>query len=1343
MSQSCSGILTSQSQTPSQRKNRSTEFFKKITHDSGIILTSDDSPNVITQEQSLVVRDLEKNLSQTPTEIENFIKGFKVLINKDKYFVKALTPTQLKKSDTDRVLKIEQESLCRLFLKVDKLQGETIEIVLDKLTSILIGPDWEINDNNETPWLKLLLSQLCYLPHIQNGEVLSEKLLDIIEISPLGAQLEILNSIPEILPDSEYNKTAKTLSSMLDQREELTGAIIDCLNALNLDSEIRSQVQDHILSKIAMGASVKIFPILIEFLMSDYKAQNLPNTFLKIRNALDSIMGSGDLSRNTEKESAKIVIFKRLKALTTAPKQVSDAWLTVINNIKVHKDHKPIDLLLLIMLHKTVKLKKRNVEMIIRKKVKDGVFKCDLVERLFSKYLLRQLLMDYFSSIVEIGCSLLRTSNETTVNEFASVLFKSLFKCQYIETTFRQEMLENLVLLAAVGDQKITTPILNIFISLLDDDKIKLHTIVFMRLLEKIDVFELKDVKLVFEILCSITCSDENLSGFKQELHILIRKQLTSPKRDLKHRGIVSAVVMAKHIARNEVEQSEMSETSITDAASLRGEAKEAALLLELVNSSVNSSLELLGLYYDQLAAMLIKTDDLGKTFMTWLYDTFTNDFQAIFITENACDSIDELEFSMQHNLNSKEEIDNPIAIDIAELTLKNGKISILAPHFRLLRLLHYRQQNGDLSSIDALLGCSVVLPNYENADALDNNQIKQVTDCLFHCINWFREVISGFVTQKNRQIRHKVIQRLANLIDMEKVLIELLTNIPDHRLPNSYFDAIPTKKQILPPKPSKPLKKKQKPNETNADTTSTPGPASNTQKKKPGRKPTNIREDNVAKFREMDTDIVRLMKYPLNSDETEEVSDSAQITITVNQLNFILGDFVTKLSFLTQGRNLGLLYLNVVVPEDLVSDCVQILPNVSKHFTVVCAKIRTVLSESGQNSQSTVLFNDEMNEYKLCFGLVLECLRYIFSWSGFQHASRLELLRNVLRSFINDESITFTSANRLVMELINRLVDVAPNCLILDQAVSLIKTMEALNNVTVEPEIRIKIAKTSRLLLSKDWYNCKGVPESGKNKSLNIDVLVKAYLSSANVKTINGLVGTLEKQVTTLEAKDDCLQMLASVDKANFYILYRNLWSCLHENIKKEIQSLTNNQHLTLWRTVALTMQGLMLIAKHHETKSNLVCFLKKSIAILKIFLTSGIAMLEIMLKSKPDQVVEILKSIQTTTRYLHHLCCFSKLKKDTSLMAYVPQFRFILESLVHRVKAALVANGCSSAFWMGNLKNRDLHGEDILSQSTIMSVSNQEESEDEELPEDESSDEDIGEDSNAEAKSGSEVFD
>jgi fanconi anemia group D2 protein len=111
-----------------------------------------------------------------------------------------------------------------------------------------------------------------------------------------------------------------------------------------------------------------------------------------------------------------------------------------------------------------------------------------------------------------------------------------------------------------------------------------------------------------------------------------------------------------------------------------------------------------------------------------------------------------------------------------------------------------------------------------------------------------------------------------------------------------------------------------------------------------------------------------------------------------------------------------------------------------------------------------------------------------------------------------------------------------------------------------------------------------------------------------------------------------------------------------------------------------------------------------------LKHFLGNGFVMLESCLKKCPERVMALLKKLQGTTRYLHSLCCQSKAIKDNSIIAQIPLIRQTIENLVYRVKAALAANKCNSAFWMGNLKNKDLHGEEILSQlsQVVSEVSN-----------------------------------
>ena len=57
---------------------------------------------------------------------------------------------------------------------------------------------------------------------------------------------------------------------------------------------------------------------------------------------------------------------------------------------------------------------------------------------------------------------------------------------------------------------------------------------------------------------------------------------------------------------------------------------------------------------------------------------------------------------------------------------------------------------------------------------------------------------------------------------------------------------------------------------------------------------------------------------------------------------------------------------------------------------------------------------------------------------------------------------------------------------------------------------------------------------------------------------------------------------------------------------------------------------------------------------------------------------------------RYLHAVCCHSKITANVSLANHVPLVKKSLETFVYRAKAMLAANDCSEAFELGTLKNR-----------------------------------------------------
>lgn len=105
-----------------------------------------------------------------------------------------------------------------------------------------------------------------------------------------------------------------------------------------------------------------------------------------------------------------------------------------------------------------------------------------------------------------------------------------------------------------------------------------------------------------------------------------------------------------------------------------------------------------------------------------------------------------------------------------------------------------------------------------------------------------------------------------------------------------------------------------------------------------------------------------------------------------------------------------------------------------------------------------------------------------------------------------------------------------------------------------------------------------------------------------------------------------------------------------------------------------------------------------------LKLLMQHGMPTIELNLNRKSESVLELLRTLQNSTRFLHCLCCQSKALKDTTIISMIPSLREILTQLIYKVQAALAVNKCSEVFWTGPLKNKDINGEQILSQVRIL---------------------------------------
>ena len=123
---------------------------------------------------------------------------------------------------------------------------------------------------------------------------------------------------------------------------------------------------------------------------------------------------------------------------------------------------------------------------------------------------------------------------------------------------------------------------------------------------------------------------------------------------------------------------------------------------------------------------------------------------------------------------------------------------------------------------------------------------------------------------------------------------------------------------------------------------------------------------------------------------------------------------------------------------------------------------------------------------------------------------------------------------------------------------------------------------------------------------------------------------------------------------------------------------------------------------------------------------------------KNKTDKV-NMIRRLQKATRFLHRVCNEVKLSQNVGMSRHVPGVKKCLDELIYRVKAMCAANNAGQLFELGKLKNRNIRGEEILSQLEDSGV---EDEEGEEEREEEEEGEEEYEDDNDDRSEGAEEF-
>ncbi|CAG8451010.1 4382_t:CDS:10 [Acaulospora morrowiae] len=713
------------------------------------------------------------------------------------------------------------DSLIRVLLSIDFFQANLIDQLLERLPTFISDTD---NDIIESPIPRLILQQLKWLDNIVDSRRLTEKILEMIPITPLGIQREIITSLPDIILDSEQKTVIKELTELIDQNHRLIVPILDALPHFTLHEDLMTNVKSTVYGRLE-SADLDDLAIIVKFLLHTASPIDAEMVIRQIRDKVDfhsigKLQSEQSTSKRRQKRRKELMpealILDSIKKGLNIHKFVMNAWLKEISDIETERNHKIIDILILFLLHSMPSIKKK-VEAIFCKKISSGLFSKNLLETTITFHF--EGLRDYFNDILTLSESLLRSSQQqNTVARAACTLYRSAF--MVFEPHQQQEVIASLVSHIGSGSPTEIESTLSVLSHLVDKDikRLSRFSIFVKGLLDYLENLNLDQIRILFDVIGKLAYEDanydSNTGGLLAEFSIVIQKQLSNPNEKYKQIGVIGALALVRILgSKSTANISEGSANKISEK--FLDIAKENITKIE---RHCARSMSCLAFAYDELSCY-ISSGILDCELVDWISDKIETSFSDIFIVdEEDVAKLKEDEYHLKGIpietwMECEMDCDNeekpkvniyPMLCETyvpanlrTQHSIKRDNIICCCSMLKLMQASLKFKEDGNLYSIGVLLAAGILM--YESVDANDmksgdysREARETVCNALFYSINWCRETVSDFWGQ-DKDICKNVVIRLRHIIELEKRLNAMLEITPTFQ-PYGFFMPSPSK---------------------------------------------------------------------------------------------------------------------------------------------------------------------------------------------------------------------------------------------------------------------------------------------------------------------------------------------------------------------------------------------------------------------------------------------------------------------------------------------------------------------------------------------------------------------
>ena len=1168
-----------------------------------------------------------------------------------------------------------QPTLMRLLLDVHCLQPFIISLLLTKLEEY--ATDLGQGEVNEIT--NLILSQLRWISKLVKPREFSTRILKVLTSSPLSLKRLVVLCLPDIVEDSEHTFVAQQLKELL-ANVSLTAVIIDTISNFNLTPDLMEEYRD---SAFSMLTSVPCddLEFLLKFILHATHQEESDELVSHVRGS-EIFMTTRDPNRNA-------VIVRTLESVLRFQPLIFESWLRYIEQ-SPGSDVTAVDLCTLCVMH-SMSCTQARIQNALRAKIKQEMCIETILEDL--SILSHCLSKDHGSLF-----ALFQAPFVSNDSEFASDLIRALFLSA--EPTERQDIVDFILQSLCLDPQLDPMPPLTLLNSLAESDTDKLlpYTTQLQALYTELHTFSQQNTIQFFELTACLALQSNGSEEhyLDDTYHEAVNSLLGNGDESLRNVGVIGVAVGIRLLL------GKYATTNLNDTQ-LRRLTKPVLVLKQIISSRPSS----LALFYSELAS-IVRAAQRNEEFLSWVITGLEKQFVTEFMVELKKEKFDQvpgLTPCLILGLSSGKprvalkllSLVHGLQMDKLDRTRDSRCLFSLLPQLQLLSIC-CQHLNGDLKQIEYLLTAPILLIKQDELakpELFSNENSHLIASSLLLLSAWLCELINVYSAVRSGDSQSPVFQCLSQLILVERLLQKYGTQL-----------------YSLPKYISQPLL--QVVTATHAEQVSPPADLYTRKQKhifiekiKTGVDKQQIVFISNPLYEQLSFQSLMIIQNNLDIEMLRDVTSDEfwnKLPINLDECVFLFHALKHKLDKFLPSRQFGFTNQSSKKPvsdNNLVIVVCDIFPHLCSYLELVDKTPDGSMDTSGND------FFQTQTEIEF-ISILFSCLETIFHLiSHYKDQDKFDIILKQI-SHVFKLNQVLSGREELIINYVAYLNSLLFRGNIFSFVQPVCKIYSYISLLNDKPGTRQSISDSLGRILKHEW----SYYSSGRQSPFEDIVKLYIHFHESPLLAIEEIAGTAIPELLLEEATKS--QLFPTLNTSTMYTFYKVLFSELVNDLKtlqeppfRHTDSMDLHTQRLFKLEISVRLFSILInIVKSFDGRLFLGTALRSGRFYIDSFLKLGMPLLDFIFREKNSEVTSLLKSLQQGTRCLQHYCTHSKNIKDISLTRYVPPLRKSMEMFLFRVKAMLGANNCTDAFTIGNLKNKNLQGDVIESQSLDASL-------------------------------------